>query len=111
MGANAITTISLCHGPSAFRAAAVGGDFPYKDYKIAVFPDSMDKMSPKFGYLPGYLSEDYLVQAKLKALGCQVQNKDMDDSVVVDRELVTGASQMSAQKLAEAAIPILAEKC
>eukprot|EP00450_Noctiluca_scintillans_P038854 CAMPEP_0194476938 /NCGR_PEP_ID=MMETSP0253-20130528/738_1 /TAXON_ID=2966 /ORGANISM="Noctiluca scintillans" /LENGTH=296 /DNA_ID=CAMNT_0039315845 /DNA_START=62 /DNA_END=952 /DNA_ORIENTATION=+ len=108
--AKGIITISLCHGPSALRAAAVGGDFPYKDYKIVVFPDSMDKMSPKFGYLPGYLSEDYLVESKLRALGCQVQNKGMDDSVCVDRELVTGASQLSSQNVAEAAIKILAEK-
>jgi len=108
--AKGITTISLCHGPSALRAAAVGGDFPYKDYKIVVFPDSMDKQSPKFGYLPGYLSDDYLIEAKLKALGCKVQNTKMDDSVCIDRELITGASQMASQKLAEAAVTALAEK-
>jgi len=108
--AKGITTISLCHGPSALRAAAVGGDFPYKDYKIAVFPDSMDKSSPKFGYLPGHLSEDYHCEAKLKGLGCLVQNKNMDDSVAVDRELVTGSSQLAAQNVAEAAVKALAAK-
>jgi len=105
-----ITTISLCHGLSAFRAAAVGGDFPYKDYKICVFPDSMDKQSPMFGYLPGKLDEGYLIEAKLKELGCKVQNKGMDDSIFVHRELVTGASQLSAQKVSEAAVKVLAEK-
>jgi len=108
--AKAITTITLCHGPSALRSAAVGGDFPYKDYKIVVFPDSMDKMSPKFGYLPGYLSEDYLIESKLKALGCKVQNKSMDDSICVDRELITGCSQQASQKLAAAALKVLGEK-
>jgi len=70
----------------------------------------MDKMSPKFGYLPGYLSDEFYVGAKLMALGCEVQNKKMDDSVTVDRELVTGASQMSAQNVAEAAVKLLVGK-
>lgn len=108
--AQGITTISLCHGPSALRAAAVGGEFPYKGYKLVVFPDSMDKTSPKLGYLPGNLSEDYCCEAKLKALGCRVQNQKMDDSISVDRELVTGASQLSAQKVAVAAVELLASK-
>jgi len=108
--AKGITTIALCHGPSALRAGAVGGEFPYKGYKVVVFPDSMDKLSPKFGYLPGYLSVDYQCEAKLKALGCQVQNKKMDDSVAVDRELITGASQLSAQNLAVAATKALSDK-
>lgn len=104
-------TISLCHGPSSFRAAELGGtDFPYRGYKIAVFPDSMDKTSPKFGYLPGYLSEEYLVESKLRALGFEVVNKKMDDTVSSDRELITGASQLSAQRLGEAAAKALAER-
>jgi molecular chaperone Hsp31 and glyoxalase 3 len=108
--AKGITTISLCHGPSALRSAAVGGDFPYNGYNITVFPDSMDKMSPMFGYLPGYLSDEFHAGAKLVALGCNVQNKWMDDSFAVDRELVTGASQMAAQKVAEAAAKVLMGK-
>merc|ERR1711971_652116 len=64
--AKEIPTISLCHGPSALRAGAVGGEFPYKGYKICVFPDSMDRQSPKLGYLPGNLSDDYCCEAKLK---------------------------------------------
>ena len=70
----------------------------------------MDKSSPKFGYLPGHLSEDYHCEAKLKGLGCLVQNKNMDDSVAVDRELVTGSSQLAAQNVAEAAVKALAAK-
>lgn len=108
--AKALPTITLCHGPSALRAAALGGEFPYKDYKIVVFPDKIDKMSPKFGYLPGYLGEENLCEAKLKALGCNVQNKGMDDSTCVDRELITGASQLASQKLSMVAAKVLAEK-
>ena len=106
----ALPTISLCHGPSALRAAALGGEFPYKGYKLVVFPDKMDRMTPKFGYLPGYLKEEDWVEAKLKALGCEVQNKNMDDSTCVDRELITGASQVASQTLAVVAVKALAEK-
>lgn len=105
-----VTTVSLCHGPSGLRAAAVDGEFPYRGYKICVFPDSMDRLSPKLGYLPGRLAEEYQCEAKLAALGCLVQNRKMDDSVVVDRELVTGASQLAAQKTAEVVVRLLAEK-
>jgi len=105
-----LPTISLCHGPSALRAAAVGGEFPYKDYKICVFPDKTDKMTPKFGYLPGYMKEEDFVEAELKKLGMLVQNKEMDDSTCIDRELVTGASQMASQSLAFAACRFLADK-
>lgn len=106
----ALPTISLCHGPNAFRAAALGGEFPYKGYKLVVFPDKTDRLTPKFGYLPGYLKEQDWVEAKLKALGCEVQNKAMDDTTCVDRELITGCSQMASQTLSVAAIKVLAEK-
>jgi molecular chaperone Hsp31 and glyoxalase 3 len=109
--AKALPTIAICHGQSALRAAALGGEFPYKDYKIVVFPDSVDKKSPKFGYLPGYLGEDKLCEAKLKALGCNVQNEAMDDSTCVDRELITGCSQLASQNLSVVAAQVLAEKC
>lgn len=106
-----LPTISICHGPSAFRAAAIGGgEFPYKDYKLCVFPDKVDKMTPKFGYLPGYMKEEDMVEAQLKKLGMLVQNKEMDDSICIDRELVTGASQKASQTLAFAACAFLADK-
>lgn len=106
----ALPTISLCHGPAALRAAALGGEFPYKGYKLVVFPDKTDRLTPKFGYLPGYIKEEDWVEAQLKALGCQVQNKAMDDTTCVDRELITGCSQMASQTLSVAAIKVLAEK-
>jgi len=106
-----LPTISLCHGPSALRAAAIGGgEFPYKGYKCCVFPDKTDKMTPKFGYLPGYMKEEDFVEAELKKLGMLIQNKEMDDSTCVDRELVTGASQAASQSLSVTACKFLAEK-
>jgi molecular chaperone Hsp31 and glyoxalase 3 len=107
-----LPTISLCHGPSAFRAAALQGtaDYPYKGYKICVFPDKVDMETPKYGYLPGFLKEEDKCEAKLKELGVEVVNTEMDDSVVTDRELVTGASQAASQTLSVAAVKLLAER-
>jgi len=106
-----LPTISICHGPNALRAAALGGgEFPYKGYKLCVFPDKMDKQTPKFGYLPGYMKEEDMVEAQLVKLGCLIQNKEMDDSVCIDRELVTGASPQASQTLAVAACKFLADK-
>ena len=49
-------------------------------------------------------------EANLKALGVEVENTEMDDSVSVDLELVTGASQLAAQKLAVVALEVLQTK-
>ena len=108
--AQELTTISLCHGPNALRSAALGGDFPYSGYKIRIFPDSADDWSPTVGYLPGYITEAMKAEANLKALGVEVENTEMDDSLRVDRELVTGASQLAAQNLAVAALEVLQTK-
>jgi len=105
-----LPTISLCHGPAAFRAAAIGGDFPYKGYKLCLFPDKADKSSPSFGYLPGQMKAEDMVEAALVKLGMLPQNKEMDDSTCVDRELITGASQQASQTVAVLACKALAEK-
>jgi len=106
----ALPTISLCHGPSALRAAALGGDFPYKGYKLCVFPDKTDRFTPKLGYLPGYMKQEDWVEKQLKDLGCLVQNKEMDNRTCVDRELITGSSQLASQTLAVTAVMELAER-
>jgi len=108
--AMSLPTISLCHGPAAMLAAGIGGDFPYKGYKLCVFPDSADLSSPKFGYLPGYIKAEDFVEANLVKLGCIVQNKEMDDMTCVDRELVTGSSQQASHTTSVAAVKLLAEK-
>merc|ERR1711860_80313 len=102
--------ISLCHGPAALCSSALGGDFAYKGYKICVFPDKMDEASPSYGYLPGKLTADKKHEVKLTQFGCLVQNKEMDDSACIDRELITGASQLASQNVSELAVKMLAER-
>merc|ERR1712110_138053 len=50
-------TLALCHGPAALLAAKdQGKDFIYNGYKVAAYPDAMDKQGPMIGYLPGQLT-------------------------------------------------------
>merc|ERR1719228_2942927 len=37
-----LPTLAICHGPTVLRSAALDGEFPYKGYKMCVFPDKMD---------------------------------------------------------------------
>lgn len=106
----ALPTITLCHGGAAFLAAKYSQPFPYRGYKMTVFPDKTDEQSPTYGYLPGYIKEGMKLEENLVELGVSIQNTEMDDSTFVDRELISGASQAASQKLAVAAIQILAEK-
>jgi molecular chaperone Hsp31 and glyoxalase 3 len=106
---NKLFTISLCHGPGAFLSTALrGGDFLYKGYNMAVFPDSVDKQTPLMGYLPGQmpfgLSED------LKALGVNLMNSKMDKTVCRDRNLITGASPLASNELGKLAATTLLEE-
>lgn len=91
-------TISLCHGPGAFLATTLEGhDFLYPGYKMAVFPDSVDKQTPMIGYLPGHMP--WQLGAKLESLGVKLGNTKADDTCFVDRKLITGASPAAADKL------------
>jgi len=105
-----LPVMSLCHGPTALRAAALGGEFPFKGYKTKIFPDSVDAWSPSVGYLPGHLKPEDQAESKLVELGMEIMNVEMDDSVYEDRELITAASNLGAQKFSELAIPILLAK-
>ncbi len=106
---NKLFTISLCHGPGAFLSTTLkGGDFLYKGYNMAVFPDSVDRQTPLMGYLPGQmpfgLSED------LKALGVNLMNSKMDKTVCRDRNLITGASPLASNELGKLAATTLLEE-
>jgi len=109
-----LPTISICHGPAALLSAAASPAlleaFPYKGYEICVFPDKQDDQAPGFGYLPGKLSVEDKAEANLRNLGFVIKNKKMDDSTHVHKELITGASQLSAQNLAELVLKILLDK-
>lgn len=101
-------TISLCHGPAAFLATALDGhDFLYANYTMAVFPDSVDKMTPKIGYLPGPMP--WQLEEALTAHGAKIVNRKADDTCHVDRRLITGASPEAADKLGKLAARTLLE--
>ncbi|MFV0304035.1 MAG: DJ-1/PfpI family protein [Moheibacter sp.] len=101
--------LSICHGPAAFLSATIGEDkesFTFNGYKIAAFPDGMDRLLPSMGYLPGrmplYFGE------KLQEFGVDIINKFATGNVVQDRNLITGDSPKAANKLGKlAAIELL----
>ena len=99
-------TISLCHGPGAFLATALDGqDFLYDGYEMAVFPDSVDRQTPKIGYLPGQMP--WALSEKLADIGATVINKKADDTVCLDRRLITGASPQASNQLGQLAAKTL----
>jgi len=108
--ATELPIMTLCHGPTALRAAALGGEFPFVGYKTRVFPDATDDQSPTFGYLPGLLKPEDHVEAALTALGMEVVDAAMDDAVFQDRELITGNTNLGSQKFSELAITSLLAK-
>jgi molecular chaperone Hsp31 and glyoxalase 3 len=103
---NDLFTVTLCHGPAALLATTLHGqEFLYEGYKLAVFPDSVDKQTPMIGYLPGKMPS--LVSTKLEDLGATLINKKADETVCLDRKLITGASPKAANPLGELAATTL----
>lgn len=103
---NDIFTISICHGPGAFLSTVLDNEeFLYKGYNLAVFPDAVDQETPAIGYLPGYMTRG--VSEELKALGANIMNTEMDKTVCVDRDLITGASPLASNELGKIAAETL----
>jgi len=103
---NHLFTITLCHGPSSLLSTMLNNQpFLYKGYNMAVFPDSVDKMTPKIGYLPGQMT--WGLSEKLKSLGANLLNTKADKTVCVDRKLITGASPLAANELGKLAAKTL----
>ena len=101
-------TVTLCHGPAALLATTLNDQtFLYDGYNMAVFPDSVDKQTPMIGYLPGKMPSE--VSEKLKGLGVNLMNTKSDDTVCVDRKLITGASPLAANALGKLAAETLLE--
>jgi len=101
-------TISLCHGPGSFLATALEGhEFLYRGYNMAVFPDSVDKMTPMIGYLPGHMP--WQLGEKLTELGANIVNTKGDKTCCVDRHLITGASPLASNELGKLAATTLLE--
>jgi len=103
---NDLFTISLCHGPAALLATTLDNqEFLYTGYNIAVFPDSVDKTTPKIGYLPGLMPAE--LSNPLTALGANVVNTKMDKTVCLDRRLISGASPLASNELGKLAASTL----
>ena len=99
---NDLYTVTLCHGPAALMATTLNNQkFLYEGYKMTVFPDSVDKQTPKIGYLPGKMPSE--VSEKLKHLGAKIMNTKADNTVCLDRKLITGASPLAANELGKLA--------
>lgn len=90
----ALYTLAICHGPAALLAAKDSVSFLYKGYKIAAFPDAVDKQTPMIGYMPGHMP--WLFGEKLTDLGMTITNTKADNSCHKDRRLITGASPKAA---------------
>lgn len=89
--------LAICHGPAALLAANINSpknSFIYKGYKIAAFPDAVDKQTPMIGYMPGHMPWKF--GEKLKNLGVEIINKKADNTCHKDRNLITGASPQAA---------------
>ena len=105
---NDLFTISLCHGPGSFLSTTLNNqEFIYEGYKMAVFPDSVDKKTPMIGYLPGQMPHG--LSDKLKSLGAIIVNTKSDKTVCVDRKLITGASPLASNDLGQLAAKTLLE--
>lgn len=103
---NELFTISLCHGPGALLATTLDNQkFLYDGYKMCVFPDAVDEMTPMIGYLPGFMTSG--LSEKLKSLGADIINTESDNSVCVDRKLITGASPLASNDLGKLAAQTL----
>ena len=102
-------TLAICHGPAAILAADENSNdkpFIYDGYKIAAFPDAVDKQTPGIGYMPGHMP--WYFGEKLTELGVEIINKKADSSCHKDRKLVSGASPKAANDFGRlAAITLL----
>lgn len=95
-------TITLCHGPGALLSTTLDDQkFLYDGYKMAVFPDEVDEMTPMIGYLPGHMKNG--VSERLKSLGATIVNTESDNTVCIDRNLITGASPLASNELGKLA--------
>jgi molecular chaperone Hsp31 and glyoxalase 3 len=103
---NDLFTITLCHGPGSLLTTKLNNqNFLYEGYKMAVFPDSVDKQTPMIGYLPGQMP--WGLSEKLKSLGAKLVNKKGDNTTCRDRRLITGASPLASNNLGKLAAETL----
>lgn len=100
--------LAICHAPAALLAAnreASPEAFVYRGYQMAVFPDTLDKITPLFGYMPGPMSWHF--GEKLKALGVEIINKTASGTCHRDRHLITGDGPQAANAFGIMAVEAL----
>jgi len=103
---NDLFTITICHGPGSLLSTTLQNqEFLYKGYRMAVFPDSVDKQTPMIGYLPGHMPHG--LSEKLKSLGANIVNTKSDKTTCLDRKLITGASPLASNDLGKLAAETL----
>lgn len=103
--------VSLCHGPAALLAAAVGeskDNYIFKGYKICVFPDSIDAKNPDIGYMPGPMP--WFLGEKLRELGVEILNNDITGQTHQDRKLITGDSPLASNNVGKVAAKALLQE-
>lgn len=83
---------AICHGPAAFLSAPKA----FKGRTIAAFPDTMDKLTPWLGYLPGNMPW-YFGEA-LKKEGIKILPSAANGVCRQDGNVITGDSPKAAQK-------------
>lgn len=88
--------LAICHGPAALLAADSMDKFPFSGYKMAAFPDKVDKTLPTMGYLPGQLT--WFFNERLKALDVEIVNTLATGTCHRDRKLITGDSPLAANE-------------
>ncbi len=101
---NDMHMLAICHGPAALLAAGMDGNkesFIYNGYKIASFPDAVDEQGPMIGYTPGEMP--WIYGAKLNKLGVTIINEAADNTVHMDRKLISGASPQAANEFGKLA--------
>ena len=100
-------TLAICHGPAALLAANKGepSDYIYHGYKIAAFPDAVDRQTPLIGYMPGHMPWQF--GKKLNELGVTIINSKADNSCHLDRRLISGASPKAANNFGRLAASTL----
>ena len=101
---NDLHVMAICHGPAALLAAGMDGNkdsYIYNGYKIASFPDAVDAQGPMIGYTPGAMP--WIYGEKLNKLGVTIINEAADNTVHMDRKLITGASPQAANEFGKLA--------
>ena len=89
--------LAICHGPAALLSAKPENEtesFIYDGYKIAAFPDAVDRQTPFIGYMPGQLT--WFFGERLEKLGVTIVNSKAGKTCFADRKLITGASPKAA---------------